>query len=124
MMHMQHPSTGEVGGGDVEAMSIVLVHEANHQVYISTCLEEMFEDRIVLGMSMGDRGDQILYHVSSQGKLGEDNKVCFFLPGLFYVVEMFFEIGFDIPKLGGNLCKGKVEFHPSNLTTKQFALMV
>jgi hypothetical protein len=37
---------------------------------------------------------------------------------------MFFEIGFDIPKLRGNLREGKVEFHLPNLTTKQFTLMV
>ena len=61
---MQRPSSGKVCGGNKEAMTIILVHEANHQVQITRRFEKMFEDGVIVRGSVGNGSDQILQNIS------------------------------------------------------------
>src|SRR5258706_13865275 len=60
MMNVHNRSPGKVGGSNVKAMTRVLVHEANHQVQITTRLEKMLEDRVILRRLVSHGCDQIL----------------------------------------------------------------
>src|SRR5687768_4565396 len=118
MMHMENAPTRKVRGGNVEAMAIILIYEANHKVEILTRFEKVLKDGVVFGRSVGDRGNQILHDITRQRKLRENDQVGVLFPGLLDVVEVLFEICFDVPQFCSDLCKSKIEFHPPNLTTK------
>src|SRR5919109_5383029 len=60
VVHVENASPGEIGGGDEKAVTIVFIHEADHEVYVLTRLEEMFKDRVLFPRSVRDRGDKIL----------------------------------------------------------------
>ena len=59
-MDVQNLTAGKVGRGNIKAMTGVLVHEANHQVQITTRFEEMLEDRVIVCRLMRNGCDQVL----------------------------------------------------------------
>ena len=93
----------KVGRSDVEAVTGVLVHEANDEVEVVAGFEEVLEDGVIVGRMMGDGRDDVLQNVTREGKFGEDEQVGVLRFGLFDEVEMLLEVGLDVPQVSGDL---------------------
>ena len=56
VMNMEHASGGEIGGGNVKAVTRILIHKADHNVEVLTRFEQRLEDRIIIRRFVGNRG--------------------------------------------------------------------
>lgn len=86
VMDMEDLPLGKIGGGDVEAMTMVFVYEADHDVDVLGLVEELFEDGVLRGGLEGDGGGDVLEEIAGEGELGEDDEVSALLTGTVDVV--------------------------------------
>ena len=64
MVYVEHASAREIGGGNVETVTKVFVHEPHDNVQVFARLEKMPENGIILPRPVGNRGNQILDNIS------------------------------------------------------------
>ena len=86
VMNVEDLPLGEIGGGDIETMTVVFVYEANHDVDVMRLVEELFENGVLRGGLEGDGGGDVLEEVAGEGELGEYDEVGALLTGTVDVV--------------------------------------
>jgi hypothetical protein len=70
---VEDPSSGQVGGGDVEPVTGVLVHEADDEVYILAGPQERPKYRVAFIGPVCDSGYKILQNIPCERKLWKQN---------------------------------------------------
>ena len=65
-MHVANLALREIGGGDVEAVALVFLDEADHHVDIFAGGQKLAEDRIAFRRPAGDGWHQVLKYIAGQ----------------------------------------------------------